>query len=144
MELDSSVGHQGSVFPFSHRFLLTCLHESQTKLSVAEDESAEWFILSDFGCKALPNFICSLRALLMILHSDQKRFKDISKQVEKLMSMGGFPEEKHKIEQKTGKAEQPYYCRRTWRFLLFVVKQWNNITLHNFVLGGLAYPPKKI
>lgn len=80
----------------------------------------------------------------MILHRDQKRFKDISKQVEKLMSMGGFPEKKHKIEQRAGKAEQPYYCRRTWRFLLFVVKQWNNITLHNFVLGGLAYPPKKI
>lgn len=44
----------------------------------------------------------------MILHSDQKRFKDISKQVEKLMSMGGFPEKKHKIEQKTGKAAWPY------------------------------------
>lgn len=44
----------------------------------------------------------------MILHRDQKRFKDISKQVEKLMSMGGFPEKKHKIEQKTGKAAQPY------------------------------------
>lgn len=40
----------------------------------------------------------------MILHRDQKRFKDISNQVEKLMSMGGFPEEKHKIAQKTGKA----------------------------------------
>lgn len=31
-----------------HKFLLTCLHESQTILGVAEDESAEWFILSDF------------------------------------------------------------------------------------------------
>lgn len=45
----------------------------------------------------------------MILHRDQKRFKDISKQVEKLMSMGGFPEKKHKIKEKTGKAVQPYY-----------------------------------
>lgn len=44
----------------------------------------------------------------MILHRDQKRFKHISKQVEKLMSMGGFPEEKHKTEEKTGKAAQPY------------------------------------
>lgn len=44
----------------------------------------------------------------MILHRDQKRFKHISKQVEKLMSMGGFPEEKHKTEEKTGKVAQPY------------------------------------
>lgn len=40
-ELDCAMGHQGSVLPFSHWFLLTCLHESQTILGVTEDESAE-------------------------------------------------------------------------------------------------------
>lgn len=44
----------------------------------------------------------------MILHRDQKRFRDISKQMEKLMGMGGFPEEKHKKKAETGKAAQPY------------------------------------
>lgn len=41
MELDSAMGHQGSVLPFSHWFRLTCLDESQTILDCAEDESAE-------------------------------------------------------------------------------------------------------
>ena len=41
MELDSAMGHQGSVLPCSHWFPLTCLHESQTILDVEEDESAE-------------------------------------------------------------------------------------------------------
>lgn len=42
----------------------------------------------------------------MILHRDENAFRDISKQVEKLMSMGGFPE--HKIEQKAGKVVRGY------------------------------------
>lgn len=45
--------------------------------------------------KRLPNFICSLKGqlILMILHRDQQLLRDISKQVEKLMSMGVFPED---------------------------------------------------
>lgn len=38
VELDSAMGHQGSVLPFSHWFRLTCLDESQTILDCAEDE----------------------------------------------------------------------------------------------------------
>lgn len=45
----------------------------------------------------------------MILHRAQKPLKDISKQVEKHIHMGGFPEEKHKTEEKTGKVAQPCY-----------------------------------
>ena len=56
------------------------------------------------------------------------------------MSMGGFPEERHKIVQKSGKATQS--CRRSWPALLFVAQEWNNLPLHNFVLGGPTSQPK--
>ncbi len=63
MELDLAMGHQGSVLPFSHRFLLTCLHESQTILGVWEDESAEWFILSDFWVQSVAKLYLLIKGL---------------------------------------------------------------------------------
>lgn len=50
----------------SHWFLLTHLHESQLLLD-GEDEYWVWFILPNFGTA---NFICSLKALLVILFMD--------------------------------------------------------------------------
>lgn len=40
-----------------------------------------------------------------------------------------------------GKRRSP--APRSWSVLSFVVKQWNDIKLHNFVLGGLVYAPKE-
>lgn len=51
--------------------------------------------------------------------NDTKKY--ISKQVEKLMNMGGFPEEKHKTEEKRVKAAQP--CYEDLAVFFLVVKQ---------------------
>ena len=88
---------------------------------------------------------CSLRPMLMSLYRDQKHFKDLSKQVEELMSIGWISwarGEALNCAEKWKSRAVP--IRRIWCFLLFVVKKlWNNVTLHNFCFGwpSIAYRP---
>ena len=66
---------------------------------------------------------CSLRPMLMILYRDQKYFKDISKQVEDLISVGWISWARGEALNSAEKWKSSTVpIRRMWCFLLFVVK----------------------